>query len=452
MKVLSLLLQKSEASGRYITRWPRAVARLADLFWQLLIVVPPVYLAVVSAGIRIDNPLLFSLVVFFFALPFALLLDAFIGGLLGNTPAKVLVGLRVRNSNGSKLHLSQFVIRNFGVWTQGMCLGLLPLTLFSGLRQFKQITGRRPATYDEVMQTQVFSLPNSGMRAMLVTLLFFLSPIALLLASQMYEPSRNSASVRTTTVETDYSTAVQSATARSETTDAVVAEGDVAKATESGSEAINTNLDVASEAEIATEPLTDEVVAASSENEIVLVANAVAETIYAGNSSNVDKAVETESIAANPSSTSASSAGGTDSQSLWTNPVSGFATSISREFSVLTGQASEQRLATFNHRSGNSTISFEQHSVGQATDDEGLQQFLLSSYNEIELDGNWNSYEFGGQVIFEAQGSQSGGGSTVAIQATSTNSKIYVLLVQGNPLNSDTAKHDQLTSAIWNSM
>lgn len=433
VKVLSLLLQKSEASPRFITRWPRAVARLADLIWQLIVVAPVVYLILQALEIQLESTLLSAFLFFLITLPLALLLDALIGGLLGNTPAKVLVGLRVRNSSGGKLNLGQFIKRNYGVWTQGLFLGVIPLTVIAGMRQFKQITGRRPTTYDEVMHTQVFSLPSSGRRAMLVTLVIFLSPLALLFSTLFSVSSKEDSMVSTSAIEVDK---VNAAVLQSgATTDAVAAETKVAESVISTASTASTGISeearTEANAEAATAIPATSTTTAGSANKKVLVANL-----------NTESAVRQVT--------------GNAAEVTWTNPVSGYAISISHEFSVLNGQSDEQRLATFNHRSGNSSVNFEQHSAADiengTEDGTGLQQFLQSTYSNIEVSGDWVSYEFGEQTIFTVQGKQFGDGNNVSIQATTAAGKIYVLLIHGNWLETDVAKHNQLAAAVWNSI
>lgn len=88
-------------------------------------------------------------------LPLALLLDAIIAAIFSNTPAKALIGVKATSSRGERLGLVDHVRRNFGVWTDGLALGILPFSLFSMLKQFKKISGRRDAFYDEKWHTRV---------------------------------------------------------------------------------------------------------------------------------------------------------------------------------------------------------------------------------------------------------------------------------------------------------
>ncbi len=454
--MFAFLRQKSETSHHYITRWPRVVARLTDLFWQLALAGPPVYLALIAAGIHFDNPLIFWPVVFICSLPFALLIDSFIGGLLGNTPAKMLVGLRVRNSSGGKPELSDFIRRNYGVWTEGLSLGLLPITIFSGLRQFKQISGRRSATYDEVLHIQVLSLPSSGMRAGLLVLFIFLSPLAILLTNIVAVPA-NESMVATATVAGDNSATLQSSIQRIDTT---VVEGRVIDTT--STDLVSTIAEpesVFAAIKTATPSASTTIAKVTSKNEKVLTATAGTQTVEKLSEIDVKKAdelrasvaessplIETNDLSAKPATSL------NDSIEFWINPVSGYATPISREFSILTGQTNQKLLATFRHRSGNSTISFEQHIAEQAIDENRVRTFLLSQYDTFDIDGGWNSHQLGDQTIHQTQGKSQGSADRVSIQAAYAAGKIYVLLIQGNYLDSDFAKYDQLTAAVWNSI
>lgn len=106
-----------------------------------------------SKMLSLTSPSFYALILG--SLPLALILDAMIAGIFSNTPAKALIGIKVTSSRGERLGLVDHMRRNWGVWTDGLALGILPFSLFSMIKQFKKISGRRDAFYDEKWHTRV---------------------------------------------------------------------------------------------------------------------------------------------------------------------------------------------------------------------------------------------------------------------------------------------------------
>lgn len=164
--------------GQMLNRWPRAFARLFDLVWQLALVWVVLMIGVGADRAQIlnfSNPVFYILL--FLSLPLALLLDALIAGLLGNSPAKALVGVKPTTSRGESLGLAKHLKRNYGVWTDGFAMGLLPLTLLTLFKQFKRISGRREAIYDERLHARVRSGRLTGFRVILPLLVLLSVPV-----------------------------------------------------------------------------------------------------------------------------------------------------------------------------------------------------------------------------------------------------------------------------------
>jgi len=116
----------------------------------------------------------------FLSLPIALLIDAIIAGLFTNTPAKALIGIKATTSRGERLELGKHLRRNFGVWTDGLALGILPLSLIAMFRQFKRVSGRREAAYDERLHVRVRSGNMTALRVLIPLVLFTGAVFALL--------------------------------------------------------------------------------------------------------------------------------------------------------------------------------------------------------------------------------------------------------------------------------
>ena len=164
--------QKREYHGRMLNRWPRAFARLFDLLWQI----PLVSIALLSLASKSElGEISIGSVGFVFllllSLPLALFLDGLFAGIFGNTPAKALIGVKATTSRGDRLPIHTHLRRSFGVWTDGLAIGLVPISLISMFRQFKRVSGRREAIYDERLHVRVRSGRMTGVRVVLLVFL-----------------------------------------------------------------------------------------------------------------------------------------------------------------------------------------------------------------------------------------------------------------------------------------
>ena len=163
--------------GNLLNRWPRAFARVFDLTWQLVLVLALIKMTLGERSAELMNPYNASFyIILFLSFPCALLIDALIAGIFGNTPAKALVGVKATTSRGESLGFSKHLKRNYGVWTDGFAMGMLPLTLMTFAKQFKRVSGRREAIYDERLHVRVRSGRFTTLRVLLPILAIFLVP------------------------------------------------------------------------------------------------------------------------------------------------------------------------------------------------------------------------------------------------------------------------------------
>lgn len=132
--------------------WARFFARIFDLWWQLLL------LSLITGFIigryfpeyasLYDDPSksqLLTLALF----PAALLLDAIIYRVCGNTPGKALLGVKVTRTNSNNLPLSSVIGRNLELWASGLALALPLINLITMGRQYYRLRRGKPASYDE---------------------------------------------------------------------------------------------------------------------------------------------------------------------------------------------------------------------------------------------------------------------------------------------------------------
>jgi uncharacterized RDD family membrane protein YckC len=150
------------------TRWPRFFARMFDTWWEVMLVafVLSFVLARYSAEYlewlaRPGSAMFFGLL----CLPVALVLDAVLYRIFGNTPGKALLGLRVTSLRGQPLTFAEFAGRNLNLWMSGLALGIPIVILFTCAMQSRRLGLGQPATYDERPAYRVYAEPAGWLRA-----------------------------------------------------------------------------------------------------------------------------------------------------------------------------------------------------------------------------------------------------------------------------------------------
>ncbi|MGV2108834.1 RDD family protein [Agrobacterium vitis] len=130
--------------------WPRFWARSIDNliftplfsfgigFWSVLYA-PDIYLQILTM-----NDLLFRILL----LPLIAIFLAFFMIVVGTTPGKAIVGVRVPVPQGRN-RITFFLSREFKVWTQGLGLGIPFVVLFTQIRQYRLLAEGNVASYDE---------------------------------------------------------------------------------------------------------------------------------------------------------------------------------------------------------------------------------------------------------------------------------------------------------------
>jgi uncharacterized RDD family membrane protein YckC len=150
------------------TRWPRFFARMFDVWWEVGLVA--IALGFVL-GFYLDGIFLswlngpgartfFSIA----CLPVALVLDAAIYRVAGNTPGKSLLGLKVGTLDGKPLSFSQYLSRNFWVWASGLGLGIPLVNIFTMVIESRRLDRGQQASYDEPTGFRVRAKPSSLVR------------------------------------------------------------------------------------------------------------------------------------------------------------------------------------------------------------------------------------------------------------------------------------------------
>lgn len=179
-------------------KWPRFFARLFDIWLEVSVIafIAGFILAKYSASLFefIQQPFtsqLFGCL----CLPFALILDALIYQVFGNTIGKKILSLDVRKSSGTALTFTEYLSRNSRLWFKGFGFGIPFVSLFTMANEGNRIDRELPASYDGKTNDRVRSKPITIGRKIVFGLAFVTVFIGLkVLDSQEKESYRKATS------------------------------------------------------------------------------------------------------------------------------------------------------------------------------------------------------------------------------------------------------------------
>lgn len=149
------------------TRWPRFLARIFDMWWETLLIslILGAVLGRYSASfVEWLNGPGASQIFGILCLPIALVFDALLYRVVGNTVGKALLGLKVGTLDGKSLSLAQYLNRNFRMWASGLALGFPLINLFTMANQSARLNKGQQASYDEATGFRVRSKPLGWVR------------------------------------------------------------------------------------------------------------------------------------------------------------------------------------------------------------------------------------------------------------------------------------------------
>ena len=144
------------------TRWPRFFARILDAWWEVPLVAYGIGVPLVHFSARFSEWINFpgaDRIFPILCLPIALILDASVYRLVGNTPGKALLGLKVGMVNGNTLSFQQYLSRNFSMWAHGAAFGIPFVNLFTMAQQSARLGKHQQASYDEFTGYRVRAKP-----------------------------------------------------------------------------------------------------------------------------------------------------------------------------------------------------------------------------------------------------------------------------------------------------
>lgn len=142
--------------------WRRFCARIFDIWWEsvaLLFVVSWTLGRMSSEYLRwLEQPGGSQMLALLF-LPLTLLLDAAIYKVLGNTPGKALLGLKVGTIRGEPLSFLAYARRNLHLWMSGLAFGIPLVNLITMANQSGRVKRNQPASYDVASGHRVRARP-----------------------------------------------------------------------------------------------------------------------------------------------------------------------------------------------------------------------------------------------------------------------------------------------------
>ncbi|WP_438979030.1 RDD family protein [Polynucleobacter sp.] len=156
--------------------WRRFFARNFDLYLEIMLlsIFAQFTLAKYSTWyVNLINTPNNDIVIAIIFTPFALLLDAIICQLFGNSLGKYLLGIEVRKIKG-QLSLQDWINRSGGVWFNGYALGFPLFNIYTFLKQKGRIDKGQPTTYDERGGFQVFARELTKFQIVRAVILFSL--------------------------------------------------------------------------------------------------------------------------------------------------------------------------------------------------------------------------------------------------------------------------------------
>lgn len=157
------------------TNWQRFFARIFDTWWEIIIVAVGLGwgLGTYSSSFAewINKPgadQLFTML----CLPIAMVLDACVYQVAGNTPGKAFLGLTVGTIHAKPLGFSQYLTRNFSVWFSGLALGFPLINLYTMSKQSGRLKKGLQTNYDEPTGFRVRAKPCGLIRKTLFGIAF----------------------------------------------------------------------------------------------------------------------------------------------------------------------------------------------------------------------------------------------------------------------------------------
>ena len=149
------LVSDEEAEIELAKAWPRFWARLLDITILSFPVGMLIGLLFPSLMVMDLSPRVFEIVVGMIALPLVLVVDALLLSLLGTSPGKAIVGLKVVDMEMRKLSTEAALRRNVLLYLKGLAGGIPLLNLIGYGKGHADLAERGFTTWDEATDSRV---------------------------------------------------------------------------------------------------------------------------------------------------------------------------------------------------------------------------------------------------------------------------------------------------------
>jgi len=152
-------------SGEQSRPWVRYWARMVDFF--LFALLAGIVLAFVYApALEIPDALFGVILLFAYVFVEAAMLAAW-----GTTPGKVILNIRLRNGDGSKLSYADALSRAFNVWFRGEGIGIPIVALFTQISAYNRLMKQGLTSWDEEGSFKVTHRTIGAWRTIVVVLI-----------------------------------------------------------------------------------------------------------------------------------------------------------------------------------------------------------------------------------------------------------------------------------------
>ncbi|MBH8578804.1 RDD family protein [Bisbaumannia pacifica] len=156
--------------------WRRFLARIFDVWASISLVLAPSVFAIaylfpeIYLSIYPANEVWAGIVFLFLAI----MVDALVYFIFGNTLGKALLGVKVIGSDGAPLKRSDYWVRNLGVWWSGLALGIPLLSLIAMVVQYRRLSSKGFASYDAYRKPEVIVEGGSAFKTVVFVFLFLI--------------------------------------------------------------------------------------------------------------------------------------------------------------------------------------------------------------------------------------------------------------------------------------
>ncbi len=168
---------ESKACSHHLLR--RILARLLDYsFFYSLLILPLFFTSL------IPNEMLHLMIGALIPL-FWIPIEAFLLSTFGTTPGKSLLGLHIKNDQEDTLRFHPALKRSLNIWLSVLACSILPLTIFSSYRSYKQLKRFNKLKIDQKLSSTVYLKKSSKIRVAIASALVFLYSIFFLAEYEM---------------------------------------------------------------------------------------------------------------------------------------------------------------------------------------------------------------------------------------------------------------------------